>query len=172
MHIRSFFVGTAAVFLLAACGSDSDSDSADAAAAPRSPAATASSAAVSPSAEATSVAAPIPASSSAASSNRAQCAAVKKVFTAWAKTNMSLTDRSVNAAIGAGDAFAEVVAAYEDHASKELKREITGYSVQMLIAQAQVAQGAADSSMRERLKKDHDDVVAKYDAFRAAAACK
>lgn len=172
MYIRSVFVGTAAVLLLAACGSDSDSDSTDAAAAPSSPAATASSAAVSPSAEATSVAAAIPASSSAASGSRAQCAAVKKVFTAWAKASTSLTARRIDAATGAGDAFADVVGAYDDQASKELKREITGYNVQVFIAQAQIAQGAADSNTRENLKKDHDDVVAKYDAFRAAAACK
>ena len=166
MHMRSVLAGTATVFLLAACGSNSESS--DAAAALSSPAAEASSAAASPSAEATSVAAATPASSSAASGGRAQCAAVKKVYTAWAKTNTSLTARSVDAAIGAGDAFADVVRAYDDRASKELKREVTGYNVQVLIARAQIAQGMVDSNTRENLKKDHDDVVAKYDAFRAA----
>jgi hypothetical protein len=170
MYMRSVIVGIATVFLLAAC--DSDSDSSDAAAAPSSPAATASSAAASPSAEATSVAAATPASSSAASGSRAQCAAVKKVYTAWAKVNTSLTARSVDAAIGAGDAFADVVRVYDDQASKELKREVTGYNVQVLIARAQIAQGTVDSSTRENIKTDHDDVVAKYDAFRTAAACK
>ena len=63
--------------------------------------------------------------------------------------------------------LADVVGAYDDQASKELKREVTGYTVQV-----QIAQGTADSDTQENLRKDHDDVVAKYDAFRAAAACK
>src|SRR4051812_12508974 len=101
MYMRSLVVGTAAVFLLVACGSASDST--DAATAPSSPGATAGSAAASPSAEATSVSAATPAPSNAASGSRAQCAAVKKVYTAWAKANTSLTARSLGAAIGAGD---------------------------------------------------------------------
>ncbi|WIN01034.1 hypothetical protein ACTOB_002671 [Actinoplanes oblitus] len=169
MYMRSVIAGTVTVFLLAACGSETDSS--DAAAVPSSLAATASSAVASPSAGATSVAAATPASSSVASGSRAQCAAIKKVYTAWAKMNTSLTARGVDAAIGAGDAFADVVRAYDDQASKELKREVTGYNVQVLIARAQIAQGTLDSTTRENLKADHDDVVAKYDAFRTAAAC-
>ena len=86
--------------------------------------------------------------------------------------NTSVTAHGVGAAIGAGDAFADVVGAYDDPASKDLKREITGYNVQMLIAQAQIAQGPADATTRANLQKDHDDVVAEYAAFRAAAACR
>ncbi|BCJ48109.1 hypothetical protein GCM10010168_24690 [Actinoplanes ianthinogenes] len=157
MDMRSAVVGTVAVFLLAACSATGGS--------------TDTTAAASPSAAATSVAAVTPASSSAASGGLARCAAVKKAYTAWAKANTSLTTRGAGPVIQAGNAFADAVGAYDDQAAKELKREITGYDVQVLIAQAQIAQGTADSATRENLKKDHDDVVAKYDAFRAAASC-